>query len=82
MEAKEKPKTEAEPVLGDTVWEKWTVDQLQGFHDYTTVDDLEFWYGTQDDSLLTLKAEKPHLFKQIIDALKDRKKTILAGEGA
>ena len=56
--------------VDDHTWNKWVEDQIAGFKDYTTMDDLKFWHSTQSATLTELKANNTPLYEKLKAVLK------------
>lgn len=54
----------------DRTWHQWVEDQIAGFKDYQTMDDLRFWHTTQKPNLNQLKAENAELHQKLTATLK------------
>jgi len=54
----------------DRTWHLWVDDQIAGFKDYTSMDDLRFWHETQKPNLNQLKAENAELHQKLSATLK------------
>jgi len=78
VEASEIPLDSSEAVITEIIqtWKTWCDDQLAGFKDYQTLDDLKFWLETQKPTLEALKTHSTVLYKQISEAVSQRKKEI------
>ena len=57
-------------------WPDWVQDQIQGFVEYKSADDLQFWKDTQAATLVELQQVDPNLHSQIKTAFQTRKKEI------
>jgi hypothetical protein len=64
------PFDEAAVSSEDRTWHLWVEDQIAGFKDYTSMDDLRFWHETQKPNLTQLKAENAELHQKLSATLK------------
>ena len=71
--ADEVPLDRADATVGAREWGEWVEDQIAGFAEYKTLDDLEFWKSTQSQSLKELQQHDPGLLNKVQAAFKARK---------
>ena len=71
--ADEVPLDRADASVGAREWGEWVEDQIAGFAEYKTLDDLEFWKSTQSQSLKELQQHNPSLLNKVQAAFKARK---------
>lgn len=71
--ADEPPLTNAEATVEDRGWREWADDQIAGFAQLKSIDDLDFWKNTQLASLNELGKLNPGLCAEVRAAFAKRK---------
>ena len=66
----------SDATVTDRSWSDWVTDQVEGFKDYKSLDDLKFWHTTQKPSLAELKSVDVALHSELLTALRNRKKEL------
>lgn len=67
------PLDKSEATVTERDWPHWVKDQIAGFAEYKTLDDLKFWQSTQAATLTELQQSNPGLHDQVRASFKARK---------
>ena len=79
MTSKDAPFDESDFTQTDRTWKEWVDDQIQGFKDYQTVDDLKFWKQTQTPTLTQLEQSDGVQYGRLKSAINSRNQEIKNG---
>jgi hypothetical protein len=74
--ADEPPLDATDATTATREWGDWVKDQIAGFSDYKSIDDLQFWIQTQGATLNELRQADPGLHTQMKAAFQNRKQEI------
>ena len=79
MTSKEAPFDESDFTQTDQTWKDWVDNQIAGFKDYETTDDLKFWKKTQTPTLNQLQQSDQVQYGRLKSAINSRNMEIKNG---